>query len=290
MKKSKLLYIFILLLIFVILFCIFYNETKKEKFTEKFTTNNKYVCFYAYYEKNQQYKENLEYFLNNRGILDNVDYYIIINGDSTVSIPEKDNIKIIKRENKGFDFGAWSHALKKIDKSYDYYIFINTSVRGPYVKENENWLDKFMELFNKPDVKLVGSTINILEDKHIFGDNLVERFNHEPPYSHVQSMFFILNNEAMQFLNEKDFFNEESMNNETNIHTIILKNEISLSQYILENNWNINCIVPEYRDQDYRTLVHNINTGYSDVVMPNGFFGRSLTPEEVIFYKAWRFE
>jgi hypothetical protein len=288
MRKNKLFYIFILLLIFIILFCIFYNETKKKIYTEKFTSNNKYVCFYAYYEKNEQYKENLEYFLNNRGILDNVDYYIIINGDSTVNIPEKDNIQIIKRENKGFDFGAWSNALKKIDKSYDYYIFMNSSVRGPYVKENENWIDKFMELFNKPDVKLVGTTINILEE-NIFGDNLLHRFNHEPPYSHVQSMFFIVDNEAIQFLNEKDFFNEESINNENNLNYIILKYEIGLSQHILKNNWNINCIVPEYRDQDYRTLDHNINTGYSDVVYKNGFFGRTLTPEEVVFYKLYRF-
>jgi len=279
MKINKILYILILLLILIVLFCIFYNETKKEKFT----SNNKYVCFYAYYEKNKQYKENLEYFLNNGGIFDNIDYYIIINGDSTIDIPEKDNIRIIKRENIGFDFGAWSNALKKIDKPYDYYIFINSSVRGPYVKENENWIDKFMELFNKPDVKMVGTTINIFEGK-------LNNFNYNPPYSHIQSMFFILDNEAIEFLNEKDFFNEEKINNINEMWELISNYEIGLSQYILKNNWNINCIVPEYRDQDYRTLDHNINTNSSDVLYKNGFFGRSLLPEEVVFYKLWRFE
>jgi hypothetical protein len=31
------------------------------------------VCIYAYYEKDEKYKENLRFFLNN-GILDNIDY------------------------------------------------------------------------------------------------------------------------------------------------------------------------------------------------------------------------
>ena len=38
------------------------------------------------------------------GILDNVDYYFILNGKCSVNIPEKSNIKVLKRENKGFDF------------------------------------------------------------------------------------------------------------------------------------------------------------------------------------------
>ena len=69
------------------------------------------------------------------------------------------------------------------------------------------------------------------------------------------------------------------------------KKEIGLSQYILKNNWNINCIVPHYRNLDYRTLDTNINkpTEITDVIYKNSFFGRSLTPEEMVFYKKWRF-
>jgi hypothetical protein len=95
----------------------------------------KYICLYAYYEKNDDYKNNLDFFLNN-GILDYVDYYFIINGNCSINIPEKDNIKIIYKQNTGYDFGAWSHALKKINDIYDYYIFINTSVIGPYLEKN----------------------------------------------------------------------------------------------------------------------------------------------------------
>ena len=291
MKKEKVIIIFILSCI--ILFCLFFTVSNKENILENFQTNNKYVCIYAYYEKNEKYKQNLTYFLNNGGLLEHVDYYFVINGDSSVIFPEKNNIKIIKRENIGFDFGAWSHVLNNhIDKLYDYYIFINSSVIGPYLNENnKNWLDKFMELFNKPDVKMVGSTINIFESIHLFDSNLSDIYNHGPPYTHIQTMFFILDNDAIKYLETKHVFDENKFNSITDIRKLITENEIALSQLILKNNWNINCIVPKYRDLDYRTLNHNINTsGSSDVVYPNSFFGRSLLPEEVVFYKSYRFE
>jgi hypothetical protein len=235
----------------------------------------KYICLYAYYEKNDDYKNNLDFFLNN-GILDYVDYYFIINGNCSINIPEKDNIKIIYKQNIGYDFGAWSHALKKINDIYDYYIFINTSVIGPYLEKNDSdWLQKFLKLFNTNDVKLIGSTINILNP---------------PNQTHVQSMFFILNREALEFLNSKNFFYEEEINN-YNFDQLIFDKEIGMSQLILKNNWNINCIVPHFRDLDYRYITENINEPkeITDVVYKYYFFGRSLTPEEMVFYKKKRF-
>jgi len=251
---------------------------------------NKYICIYAYYEKNDIYKENLNFFFNNGGILDYVDYYIVINGNYTIKIPEIINIKVIQRENKGYDFGAWSMVLNNyINKDYDYYIFINGSVRGPYISPYSinNWLDKFMELFNNKDTKMVGSTINIL-DNNIYNHMFNTQSNDKIPYTHIQSMFFILDNDALTYLKKLDFFNEEKINNIINISIIIKDYEIQLSQLILKNGWNINCIVPYYRDLDYRLVNHNINNS-SDVLYNNAFFGRTLIPEDVIFYKYYRF-
>jgi hypothetical protein len=265
----------ILFLLFLLI--ILYNQ-------ENFSQENKYVCFYAYYEKNEEYKENFKYFLNNGGLLDNVDYYFILNGKCTVSIPDRKNIKIIKRENKGFDFGAWSHTITNyLDRDYDYYIFINTSVRGPY---NKNWLNIFLDLFNKDDVRLVGSTICIMD--HPWWENI---YGYPPPYSHVQSMFFILDDIGFKFLKNKDFFNdEEILNKETKIDNIVFNKEVKLSQLLLKNNWNINCYVDKYRDLDYRIIKNNINPSSWDVNHKNAYFGRTLEPEEVIFYKYYRFQ
>jgi hypothetical protein len=240
---------------------------------------NKYMCIYAYYEKNDIYKENLNFFFNNGGILDYVDYYIVINGNYTITIPEKINIKVIQRENKGYDFGAWSMILNNyINKKYDYYIFINGSVRGPYISPYSinNWLDKFMELFNNKDTKMVGSTINIYDNAQS---------------THIQSIFFILDNDALLYLKKLNFFNEEELNNINDMWVLIDNYEIKLSQLILKNGWNINCIIPYYRDLDYRLVKHDINfsSNNGDVLYDNAFFGRTLIPKDVIFYKYYRF-
>jgi hypothetical protein len=250
-----------------------------EHFTQdEFNVNNKYVCLYAYYEKNDVYKNNLMYFLKNGGILDNVDYYIIINGSSTVEIPKRDNIIVVRRDNIGYDFGAWSHIIENyIKKKYDYYIFINSSVIGPYTPKNRNWLDMFLSLFNKDDVKLVGSSINMY-------------YTHLGLKSHVQSMFFILNNDGYQYLKSINFFNEKKINEIKIIFPdLVYEKEIGMSQHILEKGWNINCILPEYRNLNYRIENININPTGADPLHPNAYFGRTLTPEEVVFYKGYRF-
>ena len=58
--------VFNLIILFIIILILFNDNTNIDNFIN---TNNKYVCLYAYYEKNDEYKENLIYFLNN-GILD----------------------------------------------------------------------------------------------------------------------------------------------------------------------------------------------------------------------------
>ena len=114
--------IFCIIIILILFLCLL-NDDKKifENKKENFKSKNKYVCLYAYYEKNDDYKKNFKFFLEN-GILEYVDYYFIINGKCSVNIPEKDNIKILNRENIGYDFGAWSFGLTKLKNIYDYYM------------------------------------------------------------------------------------------------------------------------------------------------------------------------
>ena len=281
--------IIIIIIIILILFIIkekYYNNI--DNFSD---TNNKYVCMYAYYEKNEEYKENLIYFLQN-GLLEYVDYYIIINGECTVDIPNLNNIKVLKRENKGFDFGAWSYCIKQLTKEYDYYVFLNTSVRGPYLSEedinnNVSWLDKFLVLFNNKDIKMVGTTIIIFYLKYFnsfynliynykeiyYKDNNIDIYDEY--LTHIQSMFFILNNEGLNYLLSQNFFDEDRINNYNDILDIIINYEIRLTQLILKNNWNIGSILDIYKNIDFRT-----NTDFINNEIP-------LKNEEIIFYKNW---
>jgi len=283
MKKTFTLFL-LFSLMYILLIALFYfdNNAQKEGFD-----NKKSCCLYAYYEKNDKYKNNFEYFLQN-GILEDVDYYIIINGTSTVTVPEGPNVTVFHRENIGFDFGAYSHAIDRMNQKYDYYFFLNTSVCGPYLHDNsKKWTEYFIELFNKDDIKIVGTSINICNYP-----------TYKPAYadknfgSHVQSMFFCLNREYFEYLQSIDYFNEEKLNTLT-MPELIMQYEIGMSQIALNKGWNINCILSKYKDLDYRTLDENSNEAsvgyYGDPYYEGSYFGNTIDKYEVIFFKNARF-
>lgn len=250
------------------------------------------VLFYSYYEKNDLYRENFKYFLKNVVEKEDMDFYIIVNGDCSVSLPKKKNVKIIRRKNIGFDFGAYSHCITHhLHRQYDYYIFMNSSVRGP-IPPNTDWRNKFKSLFKK-DVRLVGVSINMLEREDLIRNGNVWAYDATQGKSmltHVQSMFFILDRKGFLYLrDEKKFFSDEKeLNQSTDIWEIIIKKEIGLSQAILDNKWNINCILSKYKDKDYRKLDRNINTSCYDPYSKGCYFGKDISPKEAIFHKISR--
>ena len=114
-------------------------------------------------------------------------------------------------------------------------------------------------------------------------------YQKDGPYSHIQSMFFILNSEGYEFLNQNKFFDDEViLNTRTDINYMIINKEIMMSQLIIKNGWNINCILPKYRDLDYREVKSNINPSGCDPYYRGAYFGGTIQPEEVVFYKSYR--
>lgn len=246
---------------------------------------NNTLIIYCYYEKNEDYKQNLLYFLN-FGIIDTNDYIFIINGHSTVEIIENNNIKVNYRNNIGYDFGAYGEVLKSIDlNNYKYYFFINTSVRGPFLPNyiKINWTQPFLDLF-KDDVKIVGTTINLCNYKGLPYKNILDEQNY---YIHVQSQVFVVDYECLIFLISKGIFD---INTENNFEKIIVLKEVKMSQLILKNNWNISCLLPEYQNFDYRTLNVDFNPTSQNGEMNylNMYFNRTAHPYEVIFIKMNR--
>jgi hypothetical protein len=104
-------------------------------------------------------------------------------------------------------------------------------------------------------------------------------------------MFFCIDNEYYAFLKSKDFFNEEEMNNTTELIRVIAYKEFGLSQLAINNGWNINCILPHYKDKDYREVRENFNYSTWDgdpYYYENGYFGKTIQPFDAIFYKISR--
>jgi hypothetical protein len=250
----------------------------------------KISVIYCYYEKNDEYKENFKRFLKNIRYTNKIDYYIILNGECTCSadIPSFPSVRVFFRENKGFDFGGWSYGVNRLVKEYDYYFFINTSVSGPYGYDDERWVDAFIQLFSE-NIKLVGTSINVLPVSSIEEYDLEKIYGHPAPFSHVQSMFFAIDNEYKKYLDSVGFFEEEQYN-KMDADGIVVHAELGLSQLAFKNGWNINCILSEYRGRDYLTIKEDPNeTSYNgDPYYPNRYFGKTIQPEEVIFFKSWR--
>jgi hypothetical protein len=104
--------------------------------------------------------------------------------------PEWRNLVVLRKENDCFDFGGWRYALDHIpwrEKAYRYFVFLNSSLRGPfvplYVPPSIHWTTLFTQLLkhdgdgftstNNGPIKLVGLTITCYANR-----------------THVQSMFW----------------------------------------------------------------------------------------------------
>jgi hypothetical protein len=262
------------------------------------------LCMLAYYEKDETYKQNLEYFLQH-GVYPNMDYLIIVNGICTCTAlrnEKRPNVKVMYRENTGYDFGAYSHALSvlqggdsvqdtvvnipyKLDK-YRYFFFINSSVRGPFVKphlEMSDWSYQFTDLL-KDDVHLVGTTICILHSNSPFF--MVDKDHLTRP--HVQSMVLVMDRLCLDLL-LPHIFNPEFITND--MWSTIINKEILLSTKVLEKGWNISCLAAKYQGFDYRKITTNINYSAAplgDACHPGAYFGGTLDPYEIVFIKTNR--
>lgn len=170
------------------------------------------------------YNSNVEFFMTN-GIFksDKVYFIIVLNmadeNEIYSHINNLSNVTVIVRENEGPDFEAWNYALNMVKSiSFNKYIFINSSCRGPFVFENDNWTELFTSQLND-EVKLVGPSINYSKDNGF----------------HVQSFAFATDGVGLQLLKNNQIFGDNvtySLNNEIKMSVIILKNNYKLQSLI----------------------------------------------------------
>ena len=190
------------------------------------------------------YNEIVEHFLKNCIFDDKyVDFIIISNNkDNKIDI-SKNNVKILYRDNIGYDFGGWSDALlqnnngSSLYKHYDKFIFVNSSVIGPFLPSFfiGNWTDVYLNGL-KNDIKLFGSTINTC------GDPL--------NISHVQSYIFSMDKITLEYLIKCEIFS--ITNYAKTFNDAIWQKEVLMSRKILANGWNIGSLLMQYKDVDFR--------------------------------------
>jgi len=228
--------------------------------------------------------ENLAYFAK-YGMCENcsnVDYVFVVNGKTNFVFPTFKNVKVYENDQGCGDFGAWNFLFEHhIDyKKYKRLMFINDTVRGPFVDphyrfmlgEDFHFTDIFASYLTN-DTKLVGSYINC---GTVSG-------NRGAGFSHVQSMVWMTDDVGMEIVRPLIKCYPDK-------YATVALGEIGLSRTMIENGYNIASLFYAYRGVDFRTDEdHRTNcNNQEDATYPGRYFGDTVSPTEVIFYKNSR--
>lgn len=250
----------------------------------------KNCIIYHYYEKDEIYKDNLRHFLS-FAITDQDDYFILISGHCSVTIPENiNNVTKIFYPNHNLDYGAYCNFISTnnglLDK-YEFIFFVNSSVRGPFVPpySKDSWSDIFINGFTD-EVGIVGSTINILNPETQEAKNYFGLFGNDK-VTHVQTTAYCLSRESLRKLIESGFYQETIPLDK---YSIISQYEIRMSQLLLCFGYRIKSLCPEFNAIDFSSEHCNPNptSANGDILVDKGYWGRTVHPYEVLFIKTNR--
>ncbi|KAK9835058.1 hypothetical protein WJX81_007588 [Elliptochloris bilobata] len=197
------------------------------------------------------------------------------------------NAKYIFHENRCFDWGTfgWAIAERKVDTSrYSYIIFMNSSVRGPFLPAywpaGVHWSDVLTTRINN-DVKLVGATISC--EPAWLGGNTANEKRQVP---HVQSYVIATDQVGLEVLmhDGRVFQCYEDMAD------TIFHSELGGSSAILAANFTIDSLMLRYQGIDWTDTANwNCNAGLNPYA-EHTYDGVPLNPLEVMFVKVKDFQ
>jgi hypothetical protein len=244
---------------------------------------------YHYFEASPTYKRNFQHFLT-FGCHPDLDVICAIAGPHSVSLPDLPNVRYESIENRNFDHGGHAHVVNKYFRqgSYSHVVFVNSSVRGPFLTQHQerNWTLPFLALL-KQGVGLVGASINIVPQSSKYCTRYRKLYGGAGPASHVQSMVYAMPISSLELLVESGFFDRtDPLEKES----LILQYEIHLSQFLLRQGLNIQCLLPEYNSINFLGEHADINptSKGGDPFFFQGYFGRTPHPFQTVFTKTNR--
>ena len=261
------------------------------------------------------YNDRVEFFVKH-GIFksDNVDFVIICNDLEFKINTLPDYVTYINRPNIGFDFGAWSDALLNYyyaDKDYDTYIFVNSSVYGPFIRKDEKdkkddtrWTDIFCNGLTD-DIKLFGVTIytNCVTNHLFFSlmnhvginedeDEEEEEFEFKPkdtlPRAFLESFVFSMTKQTLNSLIIDGIFSTVYSENFGDA----IGTEFRMSRYIIAKGWNIAGTCSYYKGIDWRftdKTTADYPITFIKNIMTQEYYEKGLiNPYDIIFIKGNR--
>ncbi|MEM0354167.1 MAG: hypothetical protein QXW79_01160 [Thermoplasmata archaeon] len=234
----------------------------KADFKISFKETRKTVVIYAF----NTISESVKFFIKH-GIFKHplINFVIVCNGDHKLKVPSY--VTYLNRENVGYDFGAWSHAIHKLNlkEKYDFFVCINSSVRGPFIppwSPIKNWVWIFTRLIDY-QTKLVGTSVEISQYK-----------------PHIQSMLIAFDKIGLELGLRAGIFEKNPTPKSKN--EIIIEKEIVFSHIIMLNGYRIRPIISAYYNSEIPIKTKNSFTTH---LRNNRYYGTNVHPYEVIFIK-----
>lgn len=265
-----------------------YNTPIENNYNSCFNNNNnnlsdkklKTLVIYCYYNRPGEYKNelNLTLFINetikkckNDKKFDNdynqVEFLFIINGYYTeVEFPTYKNVKVLKNKNC-FDFEAYLTGIRYIEKQYNnninnlfnYVLFMNCSITGPFNNSDTFWLDPFYKTIENnidniecgivtPILTFLPSNYGVVHGPQIPGYFFM-----------VKTKFIYLLIKSHNYL--KKNFSNTILGIKKDKYDCILSGEHMLSIIMIKNNINIlgivNPIVNYVNNKNWSYLIFN---------------------------------
>lgn len=236
----------------------------------------KTLILYAYFHRWDTYT-NLCYFLLH-GVYDTPEYHyiFIVNGDAPFThFPHQKNVEVIRRDNTGFDFGAYGHVLSTLDVTpFDFFVCMNATVIGPLFRtpeETTDWVRLFTSHLGSHEIKLFGTTIVALPPHDMGG--------YGPK---VEGFFWCTDRQGVMLLRADPHI----FQNHPSKTSAIVHGEYGLSKCLLNTHgFNIGCMLSRYQGIDWRDQRHWTINNNRHPSRRDSFFGQSVDPYEVVFHK-----
>ena len=251
------------------------SAVNREPLNDAISTGRTLVV-YVYGKTHGSAMENLLFFIRTAvRSSHNADYYFILQQVNGLVLDEKtlptlpSNAHYIQHENKYFDLGTigWLLSNEKINKTkYKYFVFVNSSVRGPFIVayyDNPIWYTIFTRRLTDY-IKLVGCTFSC------------------ETAPHIQSYLWAMSLETFDFLlkNSSVFTCHQTMDDAIN------KGEIAASQLLLHSGFGIDSLMTKFRGIDLRSNFAEKCANRLNPTQTHTVDGISLDPYEIVFAKV----
>lgn len=252
---------------------------------------------YVFAESDPESTNNLQFFLRHAvHVGDLVEYMVVLQSGAgaaasaqlyTLAAQHKDvpNLHFVRHPNRCFDVGTFGDFLTTFEQGgsvpaaysdeqvsfkiadFKFFAIINSGIRGPFLPLSHDtkvhWLQPFINMLNKDDVKLVGPTIAC------------------GPTPHVQSYMWVFDRSGLDLLKSEASILACYKTQKEQVDNV----EVGASQFLLDRGFNIGSLMLRYTGVDFRKPANNDCNRMTNPLPMAMHNGVSLDALEVMFIK-----